>query len=461
MKKIGISLFIGLMLLSCRQDIVDFFEAIQDYGYRSLQPLSLKKLPVNENITGGYVYQGLPVIISKKDANTYQIKFLTVLLHKEDAVIDAFTTEVGGLTFFNLAMGDYYCFMQANLIMNQQLEVKLLKDVFREYVKPADLKIWFEKNPGAETFLVKNEDGDYQLDIYFEFAFEKITVSEALTIQKNRLLEAKKELFQYCESYMQYEDLMKQYPNDEFQPLAIQSLLKNCTTIEEVLVFKKYFSGKPEYIVLADEKIAVIKENQILAANLKTDQKDYSQMLKYNSLDSFIVFQQKCLTEAYRDSSSQKIAAMAAIITKDEIAWKWTNGERDKAMDYLFLKIDYLKNSSDASWIIPLISEYALLEQSVLTREKVLLYFDYLVEKHVSHDDFLNLCIQRGFILWSMSKIDLALQSFELKLDTEFVSGQTVREKIKVDYDFYKSLGIVFPDEKNTLKRIKKLKSDY
>lgn len=87
MKKIGISLFIGMMLLSCRQDIVDFFEAIQDYGYRSLQPLSLKKLPVNENITGGYVYQGLPVIISKKDANTYQIKFLTFCFTKKTRLL--------------------------------------------------------------------------------------------------------------------------------------------------------------------------------------------------------------------------------------------------------------------------------------------------------------------------------------------------------------------------------------
>ncbi|MBK9192253.1 MAG: hypothetical protein IPM77_12510 [Crocinitomicaceae bacterium] len=144
-KGIFLVLFSAVFLCSCKHEIVDFFEAIQDYGYRTVQPLGQKSVPVNDAILGGYVYEGLPVIISKKDPLSYEIKFLSVLLHKEDAIIEAHTTQISGVTYFNLAMGNYYCIMQANLIMNKQLEIKLMKEAFKDFVSEKELKSWLEK----------------------------------------------------------------------------------------------------------------------------------------------------------------------------------------------------------------------------------------------------------------------------------------------------------------------------
>ena len=85
--------------------------------------------------------------------------------------------------------------------------------------------------------------------------------------------------------------------------------------------------------------------------------------------------------------------------------------------------------------------------------------FDKLVEMRVDYDDFLLLCIGKGFILWSVDDIENALQTFELKLGIFCDScGMTVKEKIKADYEYYVENGISFPDQKENWKKIKKLK---
>jgi hypothetical protein len=456
-KRFWILLLFPVFLLSCKQEIVDFFEAIQDYGYRSLQPLGPKKVPVNENLLGGYVYDGLPVIISKKDQTTYEIKFLSILLYKEDAVVEAHATQIGTSVFLNLAMGDYYCFMRVNLIMAQELQIDLLKDALKEYVPQDKIKSWLEQHPGETTYMYDVENG-YSLDIYFSFVFEKITVNEALRIQENRLRAERRELFENCSGYAEYEELVKLYPNDEFKELAILSLYEDCETIEDYKALMAYFPNS-SWAEEAEKQIKFIIETQRLAEFLAVDQKAFEEVLKTNTLDGYEAFKLTCNTNAYRDSASAHIALLASRITKDDVEWKWTNGESERAFTLLFYKIDYLKNTSEASWIIDLLTTYTLIYNQPEMSRKTLQYFDVLVAKKVRGDDFLNLYLGKGFVLWSLNEIEPAIKTFELKLmDTYDSDGSTFKEHIKSKYTLYTGQGITFPDQKNTWKRIKKLK---
>lgn len=446
-----------IFLFSCNQEIVDFFEAIQDYGYRAAQPLGPKKLTANENLCGGYVYEELPVVISKKDEFTYEIKFLSVLLHKEDVVIEAHATLLGNYTFLNLDMGDYYCFMRTNLVPGQELQISLLKDALKQYIPQEKIKGWLESNPGETTYLY-DPVNDYSLDIYFSFAFERVTLEEAYRIQKYRLRIERLNLFENCESYEEYEELVRRFPGDEFIPIGQKALFDRCATIDQYNEFIAYFPNS-EWVDDAKSRINYIIESEQLAKYLAIDKQAFELAQKENTIDAWESFKLTANTNAYRDSANQKIGFLASGITKDNVEWKWTNGESEKAFQLLFYKVDYLKNQLDSDWIVELLGFYALKYNQPEMTQKVMHYFDVLVEKRIAGDNFLNLYLYKGFLLWSLDQADNALRTFELKLDDVYEDGSVpFKEQIKIKYAYFKEQGLVFPNEKETWKRIKKLK---
>lgn len=461
-KRCFLLLAIPVFLFSCKQEILDFFEAIQDYGYRSLQPLGPKNVPVNDNLLGGYVYDGLPVIISKKDANTYQIKFLSVLLHKEDAVADAHATQIGTATFLNLAMGDYYCFMRVNLMMNTELQIELLKDALKEYVPANKIKAWLEKNPDATSYTYTDAEGtSYDMDIFFSFIFQRVTVDEALRMQQEKLRYARQQLFEECDSYFEYEDLVHRFPNDEFRELAEFSIFNRCERLEEFKEFISYFPDSQ----FRDEAEAAIKniiETERLAEFLAIDQQNFQEVIAMNTRDAYKAFADSAYTNAYRDSAMIRFGNLAAHITQDEVEWKWTNGEPEAAFDLLFLKVDYLKNRHEIPWIVDHFTLYALQYNKAEMTEKVLTYFDKFVARGVFGDDFLDIYLNKGFLQWSLNDVQDAVATFDLKLNHIYEKdGSTFKENIKLKYKWLCEQGITFPDQKANWKRIKKLKSDF
>ena len=67
--------------------------------------------------------------------------------------------------------------------------------------------------------------------------------------------------------------------------------------------------------------------------------------------------------------------------------------------------------------------------------------------------------MEKGFLLWSMGKNDMAVNSFGLKINSKYqMKSITFKENLKIRYNFYKEKNILFPEQKGTWKRIKKLK---
>ena len=104
-------------------------------------------------------------------------------------------------------------------------------------------------------------------------------------------------------------------------------------------------------------------------------------------------------------------------------------------------------------------SFYTVKINSAPMNEKTLSYMDKLFERKISSDARLNLFMEKGFLLWSMGKTDMALNTFRLKINAKFImKSMTFKEKLKEKYKYYKDQEIEFPEQKATWKKIKKLK---
>jgi hypothetical protein len=84
----------------------------------------------------------------------------------------------------------------------------------------------------------------------------------------------------------------------------------------------------------------------------------------------------------YVDSISIETAKLAQDITKEDIEWKWSGGERESALQLIYYKIDYVDNIFDMHWIIEHLSLYAIKQNSRPLKAKSLSYKHKLLEKH-------------------------------------------------------------------------------
>jgi len=236
----GLILFLSLFLItvSCGKDIRDFFKAIDKYGYKSKEPLGKNNVVIDKQLLGGYVYNSLPVIISQKDNFTYKMTFLTVELDEENVDVDAFITEINNSRYLNINMGDVYCFLKISTVINNELAINLLRNTLETYVKPENLKAWLIKHGNDESYTPENQS---EVDIYYSFVFNKITVEKAYEIQQEELHTKKVELFESCKDYYAYEQLEKRYPNDPMLHKARENLLNKCKTIDNYQAFIKRF----------------------------------------------------------------------------------------------------------------------------------------------------------------------------------------------------------------------------
>lgn len=457
--KVVFSIIALFFIISCNNEITDFFESIRDNGYRSTKPLGPEKVKVNEDLLGGFVYQSLPVIISKKSTYLYEINFLSTDLYKEDRVVEGHISKVGGFSFMNLKMGDYYCFLRFNMLFEEELQVDLVKSGLKKHVKETELKKWLASNADQGIFKYKDEYGDQrELNAYYSFTFEKITTIRAYEIQKNELYAAKESLFKDCYSYDRYDELVALYPNDEFKVLGQYSLYKKCESKYQFQSFVEHFPNS-NYSKLANEAIQKIEEEEARLLLIKKDRLSYEKASKTNTIEGLEHYLEIRQTEFYVDTTLYQIKELVKSITVEDIEWKWVGGEKEKALQMIFYKIEYLEKLSDINWIIEHMSFYTLKMNSKPTTEKTLGYMDKLFERKISSDSRLNLFMEKGFLLWSMGKTEMAINTFRSKIKSKYIlESITFKEKIKEKYKYYIDQDVVFLEEKPTWKKVKKLK---
>jgi hypothetical protein len=441
-------LTIFLLTTSCGKEIRDFFKAIEKYGYKSKEPLSKKSVAVDKQLLGGYVYNSLPVIISEKDKFTYKLTFLSVELDLVNAEVEAFMSEINNSHYLNINMGDSYAFLKVSSVINNELPVKLLRNSLDSYVKPENLNAWLQKHGNEEEYTPENQSS---IDIYYSFVFKKVTIDKAYQIQKELLHQKMVELFGSCKDYFTYDQLEKRYPDEPLLTIARENIFNNCKTIE---TYQGFITRFPNDILAekAKEKIDEIKM-------FKADSVNFNAAIKQNSIDAYQSFLNNSSTSVFKDSANVIITSLANNITENDIEWRWTGSSKTDALKLLFQKIDYSDQPLNSIWYQQHLTFYCLKLQQPDITEKGLLYLDKLATKNPSKNEMLNLYLSKGFLLWSLEKIDLCIEVFHSKIEDSYTGDNAVsfRYKLKSWYKDLKGSDVVFPNEKATWKKIKKL----
>jgi hypothetical protein len=442
------SLIVFALTTSCGKAIRDFFKAIEKYGYKSKEPLSKKNIVVDKQLLGGYVYNSLPVIISKKDDFTYQLTFLAVELDLEDVNVDAHMSIINNDRYLNINMGENYSFLKISSFFNNELGVKLLRNSIEPYVASANLRSWLEKHGREESF---TPDSVAPVDIYYVFSFNRITVEKAYQIQREQIHEKMTDLFDACKDYYTYDQLEKRYPNEPLLASARENIFNKCTTIEAYQAFAKRFPGD----ILSERANSRIQEIKMF----KADSVNFNVAVKHNTIEAYETFINNSSTTVFKDSAGVKITLLANSITENDIEWRWTGSSRTDALKLIFQKIDYSDQPISSEWYQQHLTFYCLKLQQPDVTEKGLLYLDKLAQKNPSKNEMLNLYLSKGFLLWSLERTELAIEVFQSKIEESYTGegGVSFRNKLKLWYKDLKESDIVFPKEKPTWKKIKKL----
>ena len=455
-----ISLFFAFV--SCNDKITDLFEAIRDYGYRLEKPLGPKSTKIDQDLIGGYVYEGLPVIIEEQSSTTYSIKFLTTSLYKEDRVIDGHLTKLGNYTFLNLDMGDYYCVAKSVLSPDGYFRVSLVRNSLDSKIPENELKSYLTKHGGDDTYVYKDSDGTQrEKSVYSTFSFERVTPAKAYQIQEEELYSHKTQLYEDCKTIKKYQRLEELFPPDKsLVKLGHLSNLENCESFEDVELFMETFPNSPIYD-LALEKVKQLKTDQLMQEWYQLDSIAFYNAKEDGSISAYQEFLKDPKTEIFNERALNAIEKLANKITHEDIEWKWTNGEAELATQLIFYKIDYSNlTDDDFTFLTDRLTYYSLKKLDRKWREAVINYFGKMVAKDPGHDALLDIYMGKGFVLWSLPQLDLVVRTFKSQINEDYIrDGINFKSAFKAKYKFYaKEEGIDFPEQKSTYKKIKKLK---
>lgn len=457
--KVLVFILFTLSLSSSCKEIRDLLKAIDKYGYKSKTPLGKKETPIDKLIIGSYVFKSMPIIISEKDNYTYILKFLSTELDVKDIEIEAFITEIGTSKYLNLDLGYSYSFLKiSDVSITRDVSVKLLKNTLNPYINEKNLKSWLLKHDGEDEFVTQDST---TLDIFYTFSFLKITEERAYKIKAEQLQEKKEYLFSSCTDYETYKTLSAKYTGDPALAKAREAILNKCTTIDDYKTFVSFFandilSEKANKIII--EKTLFIKDS-IDFYNIKTNS-EINGNLRFESIDIYLKFIEGCSTTSFKDSASKLLIPLIEKITEDNIEWKWNSEDKTEAVKLIFFKIEYNPHNLNISWYREHLTFYCLNIGQADLKEKALLSLDKLALSNTSKDELLDLYLSKGFLFWSLGKNEQAIDVFKSKINETYQNKEdlTFKKNIKISYHAFHKQGILFPDEKNMWKKIKKLK---
>lgn len=459
--KVKLILLSTLILSACNYEITDFFEAMQDYGYHLEKPLSPNNTKINEDYLGAYVYKQLPLVIVEQNPTTYRIDFLTTSIYKEDRSVEAHLTKLGEYEFLNINMGGYYTVIRPVVEYESYLSLALVRGAMEEHFNETALKTYLRKFGNKEKYAYQDDEGyDQETSVYYTFSFEKITREAALKIQEEELYKDKIELYADCRTVYEFQRNAEYFPpDDELTLIGHESILNNCRNEQDVLDFIDAFPNSP-VISQAYSKVENYKKLREEKENFTQDSLMFSYAEKENTIEAYQEFLENRKTEVFANRAQTSLINLAKKISNEDIEWKFTNGNIDVALQYIFYKIDYgWSNQIDAEFLVQNMSYYCLVQNDEEWTKKVLEYMNLLQEKGLNGDALLDLYLERGFVLWSLNNTSSARNSFKAKKDEVYQrDGLKFKKALKSRYKFYTGEGISFPDESSNWKVFKKLK---
>lgn len=446
-----------LFLVSCKQgEITDFFLFIEERGYLFEGTLIKKFEPVDERLLGGYLYETLPVIISKKDKDTYSINFLATDLNSVDRTVDAKMTRIGTTNFLNLDMGGQYAIVKVDLNYDNEFTMNLVRGSMQNTFDEEQMRLFLTMHPEEESYTPRDDENAFSQEVYYSVSFNKITVEYAREVQETALYERKENLYRYCLTYHSFESLKQKYPLPELYVLAEESLLKECKTIEDYQEFIGYFPTS-KFVKEAQIQIAKLREDERQKALIEEDRLAFAYAKETNTFVGYEGFIEGRKTNVYLDSAKAQLTSLANAITRTNLEWNWTNGNCHEGVLLAYYKINYGDTIDFKPWLIRNLPYYSLLNGSAQDKELSVELLGRLWHEANNPNDNLRIYLQKGFLLWSIGNTEAAVETFRSKINQKFSNNELFSDLLKKTYKEYHKLNATLADEKATWKKIKKL----
>ena len=288
LKIIGLILFISV--LSCKQGkVLDLLKSLKHYSYSSYKPLSGKHTKIESDLLGAYEYNSLPVIISKRDQYTYNVKFLAMDSAKNNQTTVAHLTYLGNYRFLNIKIGDAYTFLRVKVDLEKDLNIYAVKSTLKSYIKNDKIKAFLTENGDEQYGKVPyqpHSSDSIKTKIYNHFLFNRITVSQAYALQREKIYGSYAKKYADCSDYDCYNDLYKENPYDTLLQISVLNIYERSNTLSELYFFTKKFPNN-ELTPIAFEKIKELE-------HYNKELKRFKSVKQEHTIPSYQEFKSSC-----------------------------------------------------------------------------------------------------------------------------------------------------------------------
>lgn len=512
-KRYFLPLLFFILLFSSCDTIDDVYQGLIDYGYHSPKPMGPKRIPIDKNLLGSY---SAPMIITKKNAYTYNINFLATSINKNDVKTEAHITRVKDTTFLNVKIPGGYAFIKIDSISSSSITFGMINNQSKmgEHIKNSI------QNSTKGSVSVGSANISY-----YSMTYQRTNRKGAFETQRDKIL-SKCNTIQNLEIYM---NRFKKYPAHVAEAKEKLVTIKDSTSFKSANLensvtsleayLKEYPTGK--YRDSAQAKISHIKDSTayVTAETVHTiesyekyltkyaagkwsqeaidnihgikDQTAFKNAKKSNTIDALQNYKKSFPSGAWIEECDKILyvledsvsyhKALSSKKINDLLSYKkrYPRGEWIDSCQKELMKIateitpkqlrERWKSGDEEETIDRLLF---MINSGYVTSDKEM-YYNILIENalHSKNDpikkrviysidtlpSFGNPNLTKGFINWSMEEFLLAEKAFTRALNSTPSQKKKVKKKLKKEYKRLTKAGHTFPKQKEAWKKYKKL----
>lgn len=225
------ALFILLASGRCKNSNNDLLVKLYNRSYTSMTPLKTTREPVYKPLIGYWnLLDDRALIVTEKDPNTYEFRFLSPYLSKEDVVYPGYITTIGKNRYLNMQgyKEQFMFFKVGKMTEDNMLPFDMITSEVEARFKGGNLYQYLASHPNVPD----------TSRIWMTIALGKLTEQEAYAMQRERLKKQVSDLGDY-------DTYATKFPGDTALPRlknkAIDYSVRSASSVEEILSIREKY----------------------------------------------------------------------------------------------------------------------------------------------------------------------------------------------------------------------------
>lgn len=225
------ALFILLSSGRCKNGNNDLLVKLYNRSYTSMTPLKTTHEPVYKPLTGCWnLVDDRPLMITEKDPNTYEFRFLSPYLGQDDVVYPAYVTTIGKNRYLNMQgyREQFMFFKIGKTDENGVLPLQMITAEVEARFKGGNLYQYLASHPNVPD----------TSEIWYSLALLKISEADAYTMQREKLKRQVSDLGDY-------DKYRERFPDDtalaRLKNKAIDYSVRNASSVKAILEIRDQY----------------------------------------------------------------------------------------------------------------------------------------------------------------------------------------------------------------------------